>query len=293
MPKVTQTIAITGANGFLGNELVNYFSAQNWNVIGLVRNPDSQPNNNLNSVTYRQYSIEKPLSSATLKDVDYLVHAAYIKYDAKHPDAMQTNLTGVKNLLSASRKHNLKRTIFISTMSAHEDAVSVYGKQKLEAERLFNTTRDTVLKSGLIIGNGGIVKQMSDFMKSKHVVPLIGGGKQPLQIVAVADLAQTIATVIQKSVSGTYVVATPEVYTYKEFYRALADHLKIKILYVPVPYWALQFAFKLAAKLHLPLGVGEDNLKGLKMLKSMDSASDLKKLGIKLHKLEQALQSVR
>jgi nucleoside-diphosphate-sugar epimerase len=241
------------------------------------------------NVTYRAYDISKPVNQAVLADVDYLVHTAYVKYDAQHPDAMEVNLRGAEQLLQASRMSKLKRNIFISTMSAHDDAISVYGKQKMALETLFNSAEDTVLKCGLILGNGGIVKQMSDFMKSKHAVPLIGGGKQPLQIVAVDDLVRVIETVIEQAAAGTYVIATPQIYTYKDFYAALSGHLGVKILYVPVPYAALQLAFRLAAALHLPLGVGEDNLKGLKMLRAMDNAGDLEKLGVKLKELDQAL----
>jgi len=60
-------------------------------------------------------------------------------------------------------------------MSAHDGAESVYGRQKLAIEQLFNTKKDISLRGGLIIGNGGIVKEMVMFMRSKHLVPLIGG----------------------------------------------------------------------------------------------------------------------
>jgi NAD dependent epimerase/dehydratase family enzyme len=162
----------------------------------------------------------------------------------------------------------------------------------LAIEKLFSGPQDTVLKCGLIIGNGGIVKQMTDFMRSKHMVPLIGGGRQPLQVVAVSDLVRIIHKVLTKPASGTYVIATPEVYSYREFYAAIARQLGIKVLFVPIPYRLLQAVFRAAAFLHLPLGVGEDNLEGLKMLRSMDSAPGLKKLDIRLQDLPTALAKI-
>jgi nucleoside-diphosphate-sugar epimerase len=130
---------------------------------------------------------------------------------------------------------------------------------------------------------------MTDFMKSKHVVPLIGGGKQPLQVIAVYDLVRVIKTLLTKHHSGTFVVATPEVYTYKTFWQKISRKLGIKVLFVPVPLGLLLGATKVTAALHLPLSLNSDNVLGLKHLMSMETAADLKKLGIKLDNLDQIL----
>ncbi len=288
MPSKTKqpTIAITGAGGFLGSTLVEHFSALGWNVIGLVRKPADYTHTH---ATFRKYDLTGKLDPRVLDGVDYLVHAAYIKYDREHPDAMDLNFAGAKRLLELSRKKNLQKNIFISSMSSHEAALSVYGKQKLAIEQLFSESTDVVLRCGLIIGKGGIVKQMADFMRTKHAVPLIGGGKQPLQIVAVTDLAAVIEKTATSKLHGTFTIATPQVYSYKEFYEALARAIRTKVIFVPLPFNLLLAAFKTAAALRLPLGVGEDNLLGLKALRSAETAADLKKIGVRLSSLEEAL----
>ena len=42
---------------------------------------------------------------------------------------------------------------------------------------------------------------MVDFMRSKHMVPLIDGGKQPLQIVAVNDVVRVIDILLNSKLS--------------------------------------------------------------------------------------------
>jgi nucleoside-diphosphate-sugar epimerase len=281
------TIIITGASGFLGSTLVEYFVNKGWRVIGLVRHPKNQEVRK--NIRYEKYDITKPVDEALFKGADYLVHTAFVKYDRQHPDAMDINLKGAKNVLAASRGNKLKKNIFLSSMSAHKQAKSVYGKQKLAIEGLFNTNRDVAIRSGLIVGNGGIVKNMVGFMKSKHMVPLIGGGTQPLQIVAVYDLARVIERLLTTKVSGVLTIATPTVYSYKQFYQAIARQLGITVLYVPVPFWVLLGAMRMVSTLHLPLSVNEDNLWGLKMLRSADTAPDLKKIDMTLDSLEEAL----
>lgn len=281
------TIAITGASGFLGSVLVDHFLAGGWNVVALVRKNGAKRTN----LEYRHYDITEPINPEILKGVDHLVHAAYIKLDTDNPDAMKMNIAGAESLLAASIAAKVSHSVFVSTMSAHEDAISIYGKQKLAIESLFLRQRNaTVLRCGLIIGNGGIVKDMAQFMKSKHAVPLIGGGEQPLQVISVYDLAKSINNVLTKGIRGAFVVANPKVYSYKSFYAALAKHIRTKIVYIPVPYWALETLFKTAARLNISLGVGEDNLKGLKKLKSMPSKSDMEKIGVSPADLQKALE---
>jgi nucleoside-diphosphate-sugar epimerase len=282
------TIAITGATGFLGSVLVTHFASKGWQVIGLVRTPPKDTK----QATYRRYDISKPFAADALADVDYVVHAAYVKYSQQNTDAMQTNITGARHLLAACKAAHVKKALFISTMSAHDEATSVYGKQKLAIEQLFVKAGGIALRSGLILGHGGIVQDMAKFMKSKHIVPVIGGGRQPLQTIAVYDLAHVIEAALTQKVEGVLTVATPQIYSYKAFYQALARSIGTKVLFVPVSYHLLLAMFNTAAALKLPLSLGADNLRGLKQLRSAETAKDLKRLGITIDDLETALKKI-
>lgn len=279
-------IIITGANGFLGSELVKSFKQDGWQIVAMVRNADSYKTP---GVQYLEYDLAKSFDDSAFIGADYLVHTAYMKYDNKHPDALNTNYEAAKRLLKASRKHKLKRNIFMSSMSAHSGAESVYGKQKLKIEKLFSGKDCAVIRSGLIMGNGGIVKQMADFMKSKHVVPLIGGGKQPLQVIGVYDLVRVIRAILVQKQSGTFTIATPEVYTYKTFYQKLSKKLGIKVLFIPLPLGLLLGITKLTSALHLPFSINSDNVLGLKNLRSAETADSLKALHIELDDLDKIL----
>lgn len=292
MSKPSSTIAITGANGFLGSELVRHFSQAGWHVRALVRDPTSyRPSKNVTAVAY---DLTQPLAPKIFVGVDYLVHAAYVKQQGGSADALDINVAGAERLLAAASAAGIKRRIFISSMSAHDEATSTYGLQKLAIERLFNGHGDTSIRSGLIIGNGGLVKQMADFMRSKHAVPLIGGGKQPLQTIGVYDLAQVVEAVLAAPKPPRRVtVATPEIYSYKEFYRQLGKRLGIHFVYVPVPYGVMSAAFKLIELSPVSLSVNRDNLIGLKNLRSAPTSRDLAKLGVTIDDLPTALSKSR
>ena len=232
MNQLTPSIIITGANGFIGTALVNHFVAKNWNVIAFVHH---LPNKKIKGVIYKEYDIMIYTDDGLFADADYLIHGAYMKHNS-HPEAFNLNIKGAKNILSLSRKYNLKKNIFLSSISSRADALSNYGKMKFEVEKLFNTDKDFVIRPGLVIGNGGIVKEMVEFIKRKKIIPLIGGGKQPIQTVAIDDLIQFIDKALSEDLTGTITIAEPNAVTYKEFYKALSKQINVKPLFIPMPF---------------------------------------------------------
>jgi nucleoside-diphosphate-sugar epimerase len=285
-----RTIAVTGANGFLGSHLVNTLVNNSCNVVALVRHiPKLQQQKN---IKFRAYDITKTIQPDMLKGVDVVIHAAYLKYDRNNPRAFEQNIEGAKNLLAVAKASGVKHCIFISSMSSHSEAESVYGKQKYAIEELFRQYGGIIVRPGLIIGNGGIVKQMVSFMRSKHIVPLIGGGGQPVQIISIKNLTEAIFKLLSlPQANQTYTLATTKVYTYKYLYRAISEQFKIKVFFVPVPFTLLLLLVKVLSYLPLPLAINSDNVLGLKKLRAVDNKKDIKTIGVKLDTLEEALKN--
>lgn len=286
MPNKQPTIVITGAHGFLGAHLVTHFAAKGWQVRALVRSPATakkQPN-----VTYLAYDMTKDFDARKIfTDADYLVHTAYIKEDRKHPNAFELNMEGTKQLLEASRTHKLKKNIFLSSMSALPDAVSTYGKQKYAIQKLFNDTQcDVVIRSGLMIGNAGLIREISQFIKTKHIAPLIDGGNQPLQTIAIYDMVRVIDRILELDVAGTFTIAEPAPITYRGLYKAIAKQLHTPLLLIPVPFWIPLTVIRTIQMLHLPFKITEDNLQGIRKLRAEDTTEDLAKLHITLDPIE-------
>jgi nucleoside-diphosphate-sugar epimerase len=287
MSRELPTVFITGASGFVGSQLVKFLSVRGWNVVGLVRDPEKSET--LKNVRYVAYDLSKPFDEAILEGIDYLVHTAYVKFDHAHRDAFEVNINGTERLLAVAREHGVKKSIFMSSMSAHEGAVSIYGRQKLAIEAMLDASNDVILRCGLIVGNGGIVQQMANFLRTKRIVPLVDGGTQPLQIISIHNLLQVIEQVLERDLYGRFVVANPEVYAYKELYKTMGRQLGVNPMFVPVPFFVLLAAMRTVAFLRLPLAVNEDNLQGLRKLRAVDNAADVKELDVKLDTLDEAL----
>ncbi len=195
-------IIITGANGFIGEHLANYFYAKGWRVQALVR---KVPLKAVKEVGYIEYDLEKSPDEFIFDSVDYLVHCAYLRFE-KNKNADLINIAGTKKLIECCRKRNIK-FLFFSSFSAHNSAESHYGKTKLECEKLIDLSTDVILKPGLVIGKRGLASELIKTIKKSSFFPLIGAGKQPIQTIYINDVCIIVEAVIEKKMSGLFYIA--------------------------------------------------------------------------------------
>lgn len=274
-------IVISGASGFLGLYLSKYFLAKGYRITGLVRKlPQTEE-----GIIYANASLENPPDTSVFEGADVFIHCAYVKGEE------QLNINGSKAYLEAAQKAGVKKSIFISSMAAHSEALSVYGRQKFKLEKEFGGG-NAIVRPGLVIGNGGLFNETVNHIKTKGVIPLIAGGKQPLYTVHIDDLARAVETIIERDLNGAYYVAEPEATVYRDFYTYLAQRLGKKVRLVPVSYGLLNFAFSIAELLGIKLGVGKENLLGLKAAKRFDVQSDLDKLGLQPRTYKQSIDDL-
>jgi hypothetical protein len=73
---------------------------------------------------------------------------------------------------------------------------------------VLDPARDLVIRPGLIIAREGrgLFQQMRDTTRRTRLVPLFGGGVQPLQTVHVDDLCEAFARALERGVTGAYVM---------------------------------------------------------------------------------------
>ncbi|HXB10479.1 MAG TPA: NAD-dependent epimerase/dehydratase family protein [Bacteroidia bacterium] len=278
-------VVITGANGFLGSTLCTYFQQRNRTVMALVHHLPVSP---IAGVTYHQHDLSQEPEQDIFEGADCFIHCAYAKA-AKGMDAFTVNIEGTKKLLEVSRKFGVKKNIFISSLASREDALSVYGKQKFAAEKLFNQADDLILRPGLILGKGGLFGQMRTYLQKSKLIPLISGGKQAMQTIYVNEVAQAIELCIQKNISGTLSIAIPEKLSYKEFYQLLCKSLNAKPMFISLPHSLLFAGLTISETIGIPLPINRENLLGLKKISHIDTTSDLAKIGIQLKSCEEVL----
>lgn len=284
---IKPSIIITGANGFIGEHLVHYFFENGWRVKALVRN---FPKEVVRDVEYVTYDLENTPDESVFDSVDYLVHCAYLRFD-QNKNSDEINISGTKKIVEICRKKNIK-PLFLSSFSAHPDAESHYGKTKLACEKLFDLTKDVVLKPGLVIGKKGLAAELINTINRSTLLPLIGGGTQPVQTIHVDDLCLIIEYAFEREKVGLYHVAEPKAITMKIFYQEIAKQLDQKIRFIPFPLSLFYFICKMAEAVGLKLPVSSESVLGLKHLIKFETKHDLEKLEITLKNYSESIEAV-
>lgn len=284
------TIAITGANGFIGSQLVRYFSHKGRKVLAFCRAPKDQapaPN-----VTFHPFSLREEPREQEFAGGEVLIHCACAPYSKRCPDSDAINIRGTEKLLALSRALGYAKFVFFSSLSAHEHAESHYGRHKFELERRFDLTRDLIVRPGLTLGNGGLARSMFDAIKNNRFVPLVDGGRQPVYTIGVDELCRELDRMIERGVSGSYMLAGREPVTMRELYLGIARKAGVRCVFISVPYLPVFLALKAAELLRIELSITTENLLGLKQLRTFDLAADLETLGISPRSFGETLRSL-
>ena len=240
-----------------------------------VRTPSA-----LSRVTYKEWSLRDGIRDDDFIGGDVLVHCAIVPYSRKQPDADEINTRGTEKLLSLARRLGYSKFVFLSSLSAHDGAESHYGRHKRQLERIFDPSRDLVIRPGLTLGNGGLARTIFDTIKRHRIVPLVGGGWQPVYTIAVDDLCIALEHLIDRGQSGAFSLAAPDPVTMRELYEGLARKAGLRSVFVPVPYLAASIVLRMSEGLGIELPITTENLLGLKQLRRVDVRADLEALDI-------------
>jgi len=285
---MSKSVAITGSSGFVGSALAYRFAKAGWNVCALQRKPGVSSG----KIQVVPFKLNQPLPEESLQRVDLLVHGAWQHYSRQQPQTDEINFEGTKKLNAFAHMTGAKFT-FISTTSAHAGATSHYGMNKLRTESLMDNTRDLTLKPGLVIGNeGGLFQKIVGIISKSKVIPMVDGGRQPMQTVWMDDLFNVIVKSYESSLCGNYAVAESEAITMKQLYEMIAVKINAKPIFINIPYSIIYPVMRIPEMLHLPLPLTTENLKGLKHLKAIDTGEIQKKLGIRLLTAREAIENV-
>jgi nucleoside-diphosphate-sugar epimerase len=286
-------VAVTGASGMIGRHLCDHLAGRGWQVRALVRDPDAfgrlRP-----GIPAARCDLPDTLDERALADAEVVIHAAYPTRLTDLDRIRREAEEGTRRLFDASRRAGVGRFLFISSIVATPDAPSYYGQNKYALEALVDHGRDAIVRPGLVLAREGqgLFQQMRDGMLRTHVLPVFGGGRQPLQTVHVDDLCEAIARVIDHGLVGGFNVAEPEPFSFAEFLRRLARRLRTRCVLVPLPFAPTLAAVRLFERLGIPFPLRSESLLGIKALRRVPVADDLRRLDLRLRSADESLATL-
>ncbi len=269
-------VAVTGANGFIGQEVCATLRAGGGEVIALQRRGgiDAEP-----------WSLGQPLPERcrSARTVVHLASATLGRSGAERAAAVAVDTEGTCLVVDQLRRWRAQggrhRFVFVSSQSSRPDAANAYGRSKWAIERMLDGDDEVVVRPGLVYSDPPrSVFAMFDRLSRLPVVPAVGT-RPCIQPVSVREVAECIARVdAADRVPRLLMIGAPEPLTFAEAVKATARRAgRRPPVTVPLPLAPLRLAAGLVDRV-LSSTVTE-RLDGLAGLQPFETAPSLAALG--------------
>jgi len=229
MSDISTSVAVTGANGFVGKSVRKFLFKNKVNVLGISRK------------NFVKYPTETKIQSKNLleqrlqkklKNYDALVHLIGIGIESSGSTFEEINVNLTKNTIKLCKKSGIKKIIYISGLGVSKNNTSSYfaSKYKAEQEIISSGLDYTIFRASYIIGKTDhLTKSLSKQMK-KGVIIIPGSGRYQLQPIFVEDVAKIILkSILEKKFSKKILdlVGSRKI-SFEDFVKLFSKNTKVK-----------------------------------------------------------------
>lgn len=244
-------IAITGATGFVGEEVVKQARAAGYPVRAIVRDPQSA------QWLAERHGVElfhgnvlyAPSIEGAMQGAKCVIHLVGIIHEWKENTFERTHTQATKHVIEEAKKSGVKRFVHMSALGTRENARSRYHQTKWAAEERVRKSglAWTILRPSFIYGpKDKSINLFAQLIRRLPFVPVLGSGNTKIQPISVENVAKAFVAAIRndESVGKTYDLCGPDAFTWNELYDKLQGILgtRKRKLHLPLPMARLQAA---------------------------------------------------
>lgn len=207
-------IALTGASGFIGTELLVVMNRRDdVSVIALTR--DASGCEDTERCEWRGTDYSEDSLKEALRGADTVIHLAGVRGTENDPEKFAVNEQMTANILDATAHCGAKRIVFASTMSVYNDdglipwkedaplkGRSCYGDSKAECEKLITDFAERtgitygIVRIAQVLGKGekrrGMMNVFLDTARDHGTIRVMGKSIAKKQYIYVKDLAEIL-----------------------------------------------------------------------------------------------------
>ena len=243
-------ILVTGASGYIGNNLVRRLAEAGHPVRAMVRKPAKAAarlagiGNKIghDQIEIVQGDVTRPDTlPPLLEGVSAIVHLAAIAIEKHKGGYEQINTQGTVNLVDAAQASGVRRFINMSQNGARSDSPYRFLASKGAAQDyVAHSDLDwTALRPSVVWGpQDEFANVQARLIKLTPLIfPVVGDGQARFQPIWVGDLVEAAARALDDdaTIGGEYLLGGPEVLTYAQIVDRVLQALKTRRLTVNVP----------------------------------------------------------
>ena len=213
-----------------------------------------------------------PFPDICLEGVECVIHLAH---DFNGEAGAEITIKSTVKLVNQIRQAGVKKQIFFSSYSAGPHSKSLYGITKFRLEKAFKSYHDIVIvRPGLVLGHGGIVKKISQIVNSFPIIPLPNGGEGLVPVISIRKLTKIILNIAFNKSFNQLNLFESELISLRSLVKNLSGNKNVLIISFPRIIFYL--FIKLINILRINNSITLDNLDGFFANQLAEHKSDLR-----------------
>jgi uncharacterized protein YbjT (DUF2867 family) len=290
--QISGIVTVFGGTGFLGRRVVRHLLDRN--IVVRIATRHSQRARQLfgadvepvTADVHNERSVAKSLLGAqgAVNAVSLYVERGDATFQSVHVEA-------ARRIASIAHRNGVNRLVHVSGIGADAASLSPYIRSRGEGELAVRSEfpNATFVRPAVMFGpDDAFLTVIVKLLRRLPVYPMFGRGHTRLQPAYVEDVAQAIATILQRSdISGATVeCAGPDIYAYRDLLKLIAARAHVNAALVPVPFALWHTLARMAELLPKPpLTCNQVELMEIDTIASLD-APGFDQLGISARSIE-------
>jgi uncharacterized protein YbjT (DUF2867 family) len=289
-------ILLTGANGFIGQHLLQAILANQHHVTICCRNPNPRwqhhPQLTVIKMNFSDWQTSDWLPH--LQNIDTVINAVGIIQQIETAQFSKIHTLAPCALFQAAAKSGVKKIIQISALGAELNAITEYFTSKAQADEFLKTLPLDwfIFKPSIVYGQGAKSMALLTALAALPLTPLIGEGQQQIQPVYIGDLVNGVLVALNPHVEGRKIMAVvgEKPLAVKDLLSQLAAWLNQPFRAISIPARYLKTVVSLGKLLAEP-SLNKDSIAMLEQGNTACAADFAAHLGYPPKNIEQTLQT--
>ncbi|MEE8450817.1 MAG: SDR family oxidoreductase [Thermoguttaceae bacterium] len=234
-------ILVTGATGYIGGRLVPELLARGYHVRVMVRAASPEHRQRWPGA---EIIVADALDQKGMRRALQGIHAGYYLIHSllsgqKDFEAME--ILAASNFRKAAEENGVQRIIYLGGLGDVQASLSPHLRSRMHvAEELGRgKVPVTILRAAVIIGSGSASYEIVEHLvKNLPILFIPSWAKTRCQPIGVRDVIKYLVGVLEKdeTTGQSYDIGGPDVLTYKQMLKILADLLGKRRIFLPCPF---------------------------------------------------------